>query len=103
LFPPLPSGAIWFCALAAIAHGFKPIYMVNSEKDHPTAYHPLVTMVCLLQNSGLSQGTDYQYLTIPGDEDSFHYWNTSDHVGDGSHTVGDDVIGFLLNHAVGLP
>jgi hypothetical protein len=60
-------------------------------------------MVCLLQNSGLSQGTDYQYLTIPGDEDSFHYWNTSDHVGDGSHTVGDDVIGFLLNHAVGLP
>ena len=49
-----------------IAHGFKPIYMVNSYRDRPTAYHQLVTMVCLLQNSGLTPGVQYEYLTIPG-------------------------------------
>jgi hypothetical protein len=92
----------------AIAHGFKPIYMINSYHDHPTAYHQLVTMVCLLQNSGLSEGTDYRYLTIPGSFHSFHYWGSMDHTGNtcnGSDpcTVGDDVIGFLLSHAIGLP
>src|SRR5438093_9510168 len=87
----------------AIAHGFKPIYMINSYHDHPTAYHQLVTMVCLLQNSGLSEGTDYRYLTIPGSFHSFHYWGSSDHTGNECNgndcTVGDDVIGFLLSHA----
>jgi len=91
----------------AIAHGFKPIYMVNSYHDHPTAYHQLVTMVCLLQNSGLSEGADYQYLTIPGGMHSFHYWGSSDHTGNDCNghecTVSDDVIGFLMFHAFGLP
>ena len=32
----------------AIAHGSKPIYMINSYYDHPAAYHQLVTMLCLL-------------------------------------------------------
>jgi pimeloyl-ACP methyl ester carboxylesterase len=85
----------------AIAHGFKPIYMINSYYDHPTAYHQLVTMLCLLQDSGLTEGTDYQYLTIPGDEHSFHYWDSSDH-GPTDSTVGDDVIAFLKAQA-GLP
>ena len=39
----------------AVAYGhWKPIYMINSYGDHPTAYHQLVTMVCLLQSSSLS-------------------------------------------------
>jgi len=44
----------------AIAHGFKPIYMINSYYDHPSAYHQLVTMICLLQSSGLTLGIDYR-------------------------------------------
>jgi len=87
----------------AIAHGFKPIYMINSYGDHPSAYHQLVTMVCLLQNSGRTRGIDYDYLTIPGSLHSFHYWGSWDHISDPPHTVGDDVIGFLKIHAVGLP
>jgi hypothetical protein len=81
--------------------GFKPIYMINSYGDHPSAYHQLVTMVCLLQSSGLTEGTDYQYFTIPGTLHSFHYWGSSDHL-PGDHTVGDDVIAFLTAQA-GLP
>lgn len=50
----------------AVALGFKPIYMINSYGDNPTAYHQLVTMVCRLQSAGATFGTDYQYLTIPG-------------------------------------
>ena len=91
----------------AIAHGFKPIYMINSYGEHPTAYHQLVTMVCLLQNSGLTRGIDYDYLTIPGSPGhlhSFQYWGSWDHISDDPpHTVGDDVIGFLKIHAVCLP
>jgi hypothetical protein len=87
----------------AITKGFKPIYMINSYEDHPTAYHQLETMICLLQTSGLTAGTDYQYLTIPGDAHSFHYWNSWDHLpGIVQHTVGDDVIAFLKVPA-GLP
>jgi len=91
----------------AIAHGFKPIYMVNSYGDHPSAYHQLVTMICLLQSSGLTLGSDYRYLTIPGGLHSFHYWGSSDHTGNDCNghqcTVSDDVIGFLLFHAFGVP
>jgi hypothetical protein len=87
--------------------GFKPIYMVNSFHDKPSAYHQLVTMVCLLQSNGLTRGTDFDYLTIPGSDGhlhSFQYWDTWDHV-DPNHqiTVGDDVIGFLMLHAFGVP
>jgi acetyl esterase/lipase len=85
----------------AIAHGFKPIYMINSYGDNPTAYHQLVGMVCLLRSASLSPITDYQYLTIPGDLHSFHYWGAWDH-GPTDKTVGDDVIAFLKAHA-GLP
>ena len=82
---------------------FKPIYMINSYGNNPTAYHQLVTMVCLLQNSGLTLGTDYQYLTIPGSMHAFHYWGSWDHLPPNPpHTVGDDVIQFLKAHA-GLP
>ena len=63
-------------------------------------------MVCLLQNSGLTRGTDYDYLTIrwsDGHLHSFQYWNTWDHISSPPVTVGQDVIGFLKLHAVGLP
>jgi hypothetical protein len=91
----------------AITYGhWKPIYMINSYYDHPTAYHQLVTMICLLQRSGLTEGTDYQYLTIPGSFHSFHYWGSADHTGNQCNghdcTVGDDVIAFLKAQA-GLP
>jgi hypothetical protein len=85
----------------AIAHGFKPVYMINSYDDHPTAYHQLVTMVCLLRSANLTPITQYQYLTIPGDLHSFHYWGAWDH-GPTDKTVGDDVIAFLKVRA-GLP
>jgi hypothetical protein len=90
----------------AIALGFKPIYMINSYHDTPTAYHQLVTMVFLLQNSGLTFGVDYKYLTIPGSDGhlhSFQYWNTWDHISDPPVTVGQDVIGFLKLQAFGMP
>jgi hypothetical protein len=90
----------------AIAHGFKPIYMINSYHDTPTAYHQLVTMICLLQNSGLTLGADYRYLTIPGSDGhlhSFQYWNTWDHISDPHLTVRDDVISFLKLQAFGVP
>jgi hypothetical protein len=88
----------------AVAYGhWKPIYMINSYNDHPTAYHQLATMVCLLRrSSGLTEGTDYQYLTVPGDKHSFAYWHSDDGQGHGN-TVGDDVIGFLMFHAFGVP
>ena len=87
----------------AIAHGFKPIYMVNSYHDHPTAYHQLVTMVCLLLNSGLTRYTDFDYLTIPGSSGhvhAFQYWDSWDNMPSLlQHTVGDDVISFLKTQA----
>jgi hypothetical protein len=87
----------------AVAHGWKPIYMFNSYYDHPTAYHQLVRMVCLLESEGLTLGTDYQYITLPGDQHAFEYWNSWDHRPTPSQlTVGDDVIGFLKGEA-GLP
>ena len=67
----------------AIAHGFKPMYMINSYHDHPSAYHQLVTMVCLLLNSGRTRGTGFDYLTIPGSPGhlhSFQYWDSWDHI-----------------------
>jgi len=88
----------------AIAQGWKPIYMFNSYYDHPTAYHQLVGMVCLLQSySSLHLGTDYQYITIPGSLHSFHYWGSWDHRPTPTQfTVGDDAIAFLKVQA-GLP
>ena len=87
----------------AITKGWKPIYMFNSYRDHPTAYHQLVGMVCLLRSKGLTLGTHYQYITIPGDSHSFHYWNSLDHRPTPTQfTVGDDVIAFLKVQA-GLP
>ena len=87
----------------AISHGFKPIYMFNSIGDNPTAYHQLVTMVCLLQNNGRTLGTDYQYITIPGSLHSFLYWGSWDHRPTPTQfTVGDDVIASLKVQA-GLP
>lgn len=80
----------------AITHGWKPIYMFNSYGDNPTAYHQLVTMVCRLQSSGLTLGTDYKYLTIPGSQHAFQYW---DHLLSTDHTVGDEVIDFLKGQA----
>ena len=74
--------------------------MINSFKDHPTAYHQLVTMVCLLQSKGLVRYVDYDYLTIPGTHHSFAYWNSWDHRDTPTQlTVGEDVIQFLKVHA----
>ena len=85
---------------AQYSGGFKPIYMFNSYYDHPSAYHQLVRMVCLLQTySNLHIGTDYKYLTIPNGDHSFGYW---DYLLSPSHTVGDEVIDFLEAQA-GLP
>lgn len=87
----------------AIAHGWKPIYMFNSYHDHPTAYHQLVRMVCVLQSQGLVLGTDYKYLTIPGEQHAFEYWNSWDHHSSNPKlTIGADVIAFLKAQA-GLP
>ena len=90
----------------AIAHGWKPIYMINSYGDNPIAYHQLVSMVCHLIGANLNPITQYQYLTIPGSLHSFHYWGTWDGLActaDGAcNTVGDDVIAFLKARA-GLP
>jgi hypothetical protein len=84
----------------AIAHGWKPIYMFNSYHDHPTAYHQLVRMVCLLESKGLTLGTDYQYLTVPGNNHAFEYWGGWDHISTSPrHSVQDDVIAFLKTQA----
>jgi hypothetical protein len=88
---------------AQYSGGFKPIYMINSYIDHPSAYHQLVTMVCLLLNSGLTRYTDFDYLTIPGSTGhlhSFQYWESWDHLPSlDYHTVGEDVISYLKTKA----
>jgi hypothetical protein len=77
-----------------------------SYHDHPSAYHQLVTMVCLLLNDCLTRYTDFDYLTIPGSTGhlhSFQYWDSWDHIPSlYQHTVGDDVILFLQAH-IGPP
>jgi hypothetical protein len=84
----------------AKAHGWKPIYMFNSYGDHPTVYHQLVRMVCLLESKGLTLGTDYQYLTVPGNNHAFEYWGGWDHISTSPrHSVQDDVIAFLKTQA----
>ena len=102
----LPLNPVNLVAGAATSSlGFKPIYMINSIGDNPTAYHQLVGMVCLLQTySNLHLGTDYQYLTIPGSLHSFGYWNSWDGlpcIGP-CNTVANDAIAFLKAQA-GLP
>jgi hypothetical protein len=87
----------------AVAHGWKPVYMFNSYYDHPTAYHQLDGMICRLQSKGLTLGTDYQYLTVPGDDHAFEYWGGWDHNSTSpKRSVEDDVIAFLKAQA-GLP
>ena len=78
---------------------FKPLYLINSYGDNPTAYHQIVTMSCALEDQGLVLGTGYQRLTIPGGAHAFAYWGASDHLSDDpSQTVGKDVIAFLDAH-----
>ncbi|MEP6871603.1 MAG: hypothetical protein ABI939_07085 [Anaerolineaceae bacterium] len=84
----------------AVAHGWRPIYMFNSFGDHPTAYHQLNTMVCLLQSEGLTLNSDYRYLTIPGEQHATEYWNAWDH--QTPNTIGEDAIAFFKAQA-GLP
>ena len=79
--------------------GFKPLFLINSYGDNPTAYHQIVTMSCALEDQGLVLGTGYQRLTIPGGAHAFAYWGASDHLSDDpSQTVGKDVIAFLDAH-----
>ena len=94
----LPLNPVTLVASAKAA-GWRPLYMINSYGDHPTAYHQIVTMSCTLAANGLVLDTDYQRLTIPGTQHSFHYWNSWDHVhSDHSITVGRDVVAFLDAH-----
>jgi hypothetical protein len=67
----------------------------------PTASRRTI-VVCLLQNSGLSEGADYRYLTYPR---KFALLSLLGFLGryGGGYRVGDDVIGFLQFHAFGLP
>jgi hypothetical protein len=101
----LPLNPVNLVAGAVASNSFKPLYMINSYYDHPTAYHQLAGMICLLRTySNLQLGTDYQYLTVPGSVNhlhSFQYWNCADATGS-LHTVGADVISFLQAQA-GLP
>ncbi len=83
---------------AAASYGFKPIFMINSYYDNPTAYHQLVRMICVLEDNDLTLGTDYKYLTIPGTDHAFQYWNNSDEL-DPPHTVKRDVINYLKDQA----
>ena len=77
---------------------FKPLFLINSYYDSPTAYHQIVTMSCELEAKGLVLGTDYQRLTVPGDGHAFAYWGSWDHESDPHKTVGEDVIAFLDAH-----
>src|SRR5437867_7870678 len=75
---------------------FKPLFLINSYHDSPTAYHQIVAMSCALEDQGLVLGTDYQRLTKPGDGHAFAYWGAADPATD--KTVGDYVIEFLDAH-----
>ena len=75
---------------------FKPMFLINSYYDSPTAYHQIVTMSCELEGQGVLLGTGYQRLTIPGDEHAFGYWGAQDP--DTDKTVGQEVIDFLDAH-----
>jgi acetyl esterase/lipase len=74
--------------------GFKPLFLVNSYCDEPTAYHQIVTMSCALEDQGIVVAppsdwpSDYQRLTISSDKHAFHYWDE----------VKQDVIDFLDAH-----
>jgi hypothetical protein len=76
--------------------GFKPLYLINSYNDSPTAYHQIVTMSCALEGQGLVLGTDYQRLTKPGDGHAFAYWGAQDPAT--GETIGQYVIEFLNAH-----
>ena len=79
--------------------GFKPLFLINSYYDSPTAYHQIVTMSCALEAQGLMLGTDYQRLTIPNGVHSFGYWGAWDRESKNPEkTVGEDVIAFLDEH-----
>ena len=52
--------------------GFKPLFLINSWCDNPTAYHQIVTMTCALEGQA---DTDYQILTVPNAKHAFGYWN----------------------------
>ena len=51
--------------------GFKPLFLINSQYDNPTAFHQIVTMSCALEDQGLVLDTDYKRLTIPNGLHSF--------------------------------
>ncbi len=79
--------------------GFKPLFLINSQYDNPTAFHQIVTMSCALEDQGLVLDTDYKRLTIPNGLHSFGYWGAWDHESDHpKKTVGEDVIAFLDAH-----
>lgn len=70
-----------------------PLYMVNSWFDHPPPYQQMIDMICALKAKSI---TNFQTLTIPGDDHSFHYWNSWDHTSsDQTRTVAKDVIAYL--------
>jgi hypothetical protein len=76
--------------------GFKPLYLINSYLDDPTAYHQIVTMSCELEAQGLVLDTDYKRLTKPGDGHAFAYWGAQDPAT--GETIGQYVIEFLDAH-----
>jgi acetyl esterase/lipase len=76
--------------------GFKPLFLINSEEDTPTAYHQIVTMSCELEAQGLVQGTDFRTFTKQGMGHGFAYWGSQDTTT--GQTIGQDVIDFLDAH-----
>jgi hypothetical protein len=77
--------------------GFKPLFLINSYYDSPTAYHQIVTMSCKLEGEGVLLGTGYQRTTVDGDGHAFANWGAVD-PDNPDETVGEEVIDFLDAH-----
>ena len=75
---------------------FRPLFLINSEFDHPTPYRQIVDMICALKAAQVPDDA-YQTLTIPNStRHGFLLWVKVDEVRD--QTVAEEVIEFLDAH-----
>ncbi|MBA3963853.1 MAG: alpha/beta hydrolase fold domain-containing protein [Chthoniobacterales bacterium] len=81
---------------SSTASNFKPMYIINSEKD-PMPFHQIVDLKCALEGAGVDT-SKYKVVTIPhSHEHAFDFWFTID-AADPTKTWGDHIMDFVGAH-----